>query len=184
MSCTIYNCDDELGTHTQNDCGSIVRGGYQDLILLSCGHSITDPSDEVEVAAAIAANEATLIRGIKGAIPIGSPVKVTSMKANEPDIIVKYDFSGTWMDQNVNTSNVTFYNQVLDGRTFGGVIFHNADEGLVYMHSADTRCEGGLVMPDGNQEQERYEVTFIFSKDPDDVIPLIAPEPPGIFVNP
>jgi hypothetical protein len=181
MSCTSYNCDDDLGNHTLNDCGAIVRGGYKNLILLECGHSITDPSDGEEVLAAIAAGEAHLVKNIKGAIPLGSPTKTPSMVAGDPDIIGKYDFAGTWMDQNVNSSNVTFYNQVLDGRTFGGVIFHNAEEGKVYWHEAPTRCEGGLVMPDGPQEQERYETTFAFSKDPGQQVPLIYTQPAGVF---
>ncbi len=180
-NCTSYNCDDDLGSHTLNDCGDVTRGGYPNVILLECDNDITDPSDATEVQAAIDDGTAHLVKNVKLAIPVGSPIKVDSQVANAPQLIVKYEYAGTMIDQNVSSANVTFYNNLLDGRSFGGIILHNAEEGKVYWHDAEVRFEGGLVMPDNDGEVERFETTFSFKKLPSATVPTIYTEPAGIF---
>lgn len=179
--CNNYDCEDALGTHAPNPCQTSTRGGYPNFILLECNSSITDPSNAVQVQAAIDAGEAHVFKNVKLALPAPSPIKVDAMIANAPEKTVQYEFTGTLVDPNVNSTNITLYNQVLDGRSFGGIILHNRDEEKVYMHTAETRFEGGLVMPDNDGDIERFETSFIFRKDPDEVIPTQFAEPAGIF---
>lgn len=180
-NCASYNCDDALGSHVLNDCGVGTMGGYKNCILLECVNEITDPSDATEVQDAIDAGEAHLIKDVKLSIPAASPVKVDSQVANAPQIVTKYEFAGTMVDGNVNTSNRTFYNNLLDGRSFGGIILHNADEGKVYWFDAEVRFEGSLIMPDNDGESERFETTFNYKTSPQNVVPGIYTEPAGIF---
>ena len=180
-NCLSYNCDDDLGSHVINDCNTYTKGGYPNCILLECDHSITDPSDATQVQAAIDAQEARLVKNVKIAIPAGSPVKIDSPIPNEPQIVVRYDFAGTMVDTNVSSDNVTFYNNLLDGRTLGGIIVHNQKEGIVYHVDAAVKFEGSPVLPDNDGEFERFETTFTFFKEPSEVAHTLYTEPAGIF---
>lgn len=180
-NCNNYNCDDNLGTHTPNDCNDISLGGYADLLLLECDHAITDPGNATQVETALADDTAHLILNVKSSLPAPSAIKQSSLVANQPDIVTGYELSGTLVDGSVSSANSTFYNNVGGGRSFGGLIFHNKEEGKVYWHNAAVRFEGGLVMPENDSEAERYEYSFNLKKDPNDANPTISVEPAGIF---
>lgn len=179
--CYQYNCDDALGTHLLNDCNSTTRGGYRNVIFLECGHSITDPSDGASILAAIAAGEAHVIKNVKLGLPAPSPTQLDSYIANAPQIVASYEHGGTMMDQNVNDTNCVFYNNLYDGRSFGGIILHNADEGQVYWYDKETRFTGGLVHPDSKSEVERFESAFTFSSKTGSSVCRIYTEPAGVF---
>lgn len=180
-NCINYNCDDDLGSHTLNDCGAHVFGGYPNVIILECVHSITDPSNATQVQDAIDAGEAHLVKNVSVELPVGSATKVDSVIANEPQIVTRYEFSGTLRDPNVSSANVTFYNNLTDGRTMGGIIFHNEREGKVYWHDAAVRFEGSIIMPINDQAPEIFETVFTFKKNLGSVNPAIYTEPAGIF---
>lgn len=180
-NCYNYNCDEDLGTHTPNDCGTVTPGGFKNLILLACNHTVTDPSVGSQITDAIAAGEAWLIQGVKAALPAGSPVEVDSNIANDPPVVTGYDYTGTIMDQNVNADNVTFYNLLYNNRRFGGIILHNADEDLVYWHDATIMFQGSPVLPDSKSEFTRFETSFKFFKKPNAVGPVIKTAPAGVF---
>lgn len=179
--CYSYNCDDALGSHTINDCNSSTKGGYPNILLVACGTTLTDPSDEVEVQAAIDAGTAFPIKNVKAALPAPTATTVDSMIANEPPVVASYEFAGTLMDQNVNSPNLTFYNNMYDGRTFGAIYLHNKNEGIMYGWTEVITFQGGMVLPDSKSELERFESTFNFSALPGENAPTRYTEPAGIF---
>lgn len=181
MSCYTYNCADQLGDHTLNDCEAELQGGFKNIIILECGHQVTDASDGTEINAEIAAGRATLIKNVKVGVPAASATKIASNIANTPDKTVKYTTELTLMDGNVNASNMTFYNTLASGTSFGGLIIHNADEGIVLWYNETTRGEGSLISPDNNGEFMRYEFRLTFDSQNNEVMPTYATEPSGVF---
>lgn len=180
-NCNDYNCDEDIGTHTPIDCNDFSRGGYPNCIILACGHAITDPGNATQVQTALDSDLAWLVQNVTLELPAPSAVKVDSPIANEPQLVTGYEYSGTLTDGNVSSANCTFYNNVGSGKAFGGIIFHNKQEGKVYWHNDSVRFEGGLVLPRTDAEIEMYTYTFNFKKDADASNPTIATEPAGIF---
>lgn len=180
-NCYQYNCASQLGDHTLNDCEEEVPGGFRNVILLECNHELTDASNGTAVQAEIDAGRATLIKNVKVSIPAASPVTVPSNIANTPDKVVKYQYEITYMDGNINPQNMTFYNEAFSGRQFGGLIVHQADEGVVHFFNKDFRMQGSLVAPDNDGENQRYEGTIRMEAKNDAVNPVYSTEPPGVF---
>jgi len=162
-NCINYNCD-ELGSHTINDeCGDEILGGIKHVVLLDCGHSVVDPSDAAEINAALAANEAVLIRNVKLSVDAGSPVEIDPPVACSPAKVITYERQGTFIDGNVNNANVTFYNGVFGGRSLGGMILfecgNEANETITFIDS-EIRMQGDRLIPDSNTDFQRFEGTF------------------------
>ncbi|MFI5404911.1 MAG: hypothetical protein ACHQ1D_00210 [Nitrososphaerales archaeon] len=182
MNCINYNCDD-LEPHTLNeDCGDNLLGGLSDAVLLDCNTNLVDPTNGTQVLAEIAAGRAWIVRNIKVGIPLGSPVQIDALKACGTQTLVTYNRTGTWVDGNVNQFNIeTFYNSVFRGRSFGGMILKecgNPNAKITFI-DAEITFTGDRVIPDNNNELQRFEGTFSWkSKD----LPRQLNEPVGVFV--
>jgi hypothetical protein len=183
-NCLNYDCTDALGDHTLNSCGEELLAGIDAGVLLECNHQLTDPSNGTQIAAEIAAGRATLVKNIKVGIAKPSPVTVESNVACATPKLVTYDRAGTWVDGNVNSNNVTFYDGVLGGRSFGGIIFHlcgtaEADAGEKVMWiDADVRFTGGHVIPNTNNEFQTFDSDFNWRKKGGN---MLYANPVGIF---
>lgn len=183
MNCINYNCDD-LEPHTLNeDCGDNLLGGLSDAVLFDCDTLMTDPSNGTQVLAEITAGRAWLVRNIKVGISPASPIEIDALKACGTQSLVTYNRSGTWIDGNVNTFNIeTFYNPIFRGRSFGGMILKECGSGndKITFIDAEITFRGDRIIPDNNNELQRFEGTFSWkSKD----MPLgQLNEPAGVFV--
>lgn len=183
-NCVNYDCNDPLGTQLLNDCGEELLGGGSGALLLECDHQLTDPSSAVEIAAEIAAGRATLFKNVKIGIDQASPIEVDSNVSCGTSKLVNYDRTGTWIDGNVNSANVTLYDKVYSGRTFGGMVIYQcgtaeADSGeLVEWIDAAITVTGSKLLPNTNNEFQTFNGTFKWRKK---TMPSLHTAPVGIF---
>lgn len=182
-SCYQYNCNDSLGDHTLNDCEDSIQGGFKNIIILECNHQLVagDEANGSTINAEIAAGRATLLKNVKIGAGAPSATTVASLIANQPDKVVKYTREYTLMDGNVNAANQAFYDVLGSGGAFGGIILHNAEEGIVVAHYDSFRAQGGLVLPDNNGEFMHYAYTFTMDALRDAVNGEYSAEPSGVF---
>jgi hypothetical protein len=183
-NCINYDCTDALGDHTLNSCGEELLGGINAAVFLECNHQLTDPSNGTAIAAEIAAGRATLVKNIKVGIDAPSAVEVESNVACGTSKLVTYDRTMSYVDGNVNPNNVTFYDGVFGGRSFGGIIFHlcgtaEADSGEKVMWvDADVTFTGGHLVPATNNEFQTFTGTAKWRKKAGN---MLYNNPVGIF---
>ena len=180
-NCINYNCED-LQPHTINpDCGEALLGGLSDGVIFDCDHQVTDFTNGTQVLAEIAASRAWLVQNIKVGIPAPSPVEIDSLKACGVQTLVTYNRTATWTDGNVNNFNtVDFYGPLLSGRTIGAIILKecgNSDSKVTLIDS-EINFRGGKIIPDNNNELQRYEITLGWKSKTD---PESINEPVGVF---
>jgi hypothetical protein len=176
-NCIDYNCSD-LEDHLLNDCGEELPGGSNQMVILDCDHTVTDPTNGTTINADISAGRAILVRNVKIGMPAPSPVTVPSNIANQTDKLVNYDRSLTLIDGNINAQNILFYRALLQGRTIGGIIFYEVDANQVTWIDAAIKATGGRVFPDSNIEFQRVETTFTWRKLDE---PQVYSTPTGVF---
>jgi hypothetical protein len=166
-----------------NDCDEEVQGGIPNIIILDCGHQLTDEdiSNGTAVNDEITAGRAWLLKNVKVGAAAPSATTVDSNIALKTPKVTKYTTEFTLVDGNVNNTNSEFYNQFGNGQPFGGLILHQPDEGIVLFYNNDFRGMGGLVVPDNDGEFMRFEYSMSMDSKPSNVNPVYAPEPTGVF---
>jgi hypothetical protein len=177
-NCYNYNCDDPLGDHLLNDCGNEKQGGIKDAIILECNHQLTDPSNATQIETEIAAGRATLVLNLKIGIDAPSPVEVEPQVACSTPKVVTYDRTASWVDGNVNGTNIDFYNNLTGGQAKGGVILHECGADEVTWIDDEVRWVGGRVVPNNDNEFQRFEATVKWRSKTDSGI---YATPAGIF---
>lgn len=161
-TCISYECD-PLGDYLQNDCGVEQLGGNNQLILLECNHTITDFTNATQINNNINAGTAKLLGPLKAGIDAPSPIEVEPMVSGAPASAVNYDRTVTFMDGNVNATNDAFYDTVVGGRSFGGIVLYSdsdPDNPIINVIEGNIKATGGKVMPNNDNEQTRYEVVL------------------------
>lgn len=181
-NCAQYGCD-PLGTYSLNECGEVLLGGFDSVILLECNHQITDPSNATQVQAALTAGTATLITEASFSIEPPAPVTVDTLVPCQPAKTVNYNRTANYRNQNVNPNNVEFHQPIFAGKVFGGLIIRMCSEtdsgtGYVYWVDAAVTFTGGVVGPAANTELQRFEgvASWVSKNDP-----TLHVEPAGIF---
>lgn len=157
--CIDFNCP-ALPSHTLSDCGEIATGGVSAALLVKCGIDITDPSDDVEIDALILAGDAIVVSNIKVGVDAASPIEIDPVVSCAPPKIVNYDRTGTWLDANVNAANVTFYNDTLIDRSFGGMLLYECGQDMVTYINAEIIFSGSRVIPNDSNDAQRFEASF------------------------
>ena len=114
-TCPDYNCLNAIGDQSLNACNQPKPGGSQEIILLKCGHTVTNASSETQVQNSIDNEGAKLFKRVKVGMPLASPVKVPAMVSCEADIQISADRTVTVMDPNINTTTVATWNGLTDG---------------------------------------------------------------------
>lgn len=177
-NCINYECDEALGTHLLNACGEEIQGGVKNCIVLECGHTVTDPSNATEIQDNIDNGKATLIKNVKISLPAPSPIMAASNVACSTDKLVTYDRSLSLMDGNVNDVNIDFYNRLLSGQSKGGIIIHECAADKVTWIDDEIKFVGGRIIPDNDNEFQRFEITGNWRNKYE---AQIYDVPPGIF---
>lgn len=166
-TCQSYNCD-SLGSYDQtlDNCALFRKGGSSQIILLACGAELTDSSDEAEVEALIAAEQAWYLPNVKVGLSAPTPETVAPITSCGTERVVNNVYTGTLYDAKVSATNTAFINQLIAGYVIGGMILKVCDtDGLSPMQiyiDAEVSFSGGLVLPDTNSDIIRYEVNFTF----------------------
>lgn len=175
--CVDYACGD-LDDYLQNTCNEILLGGVPEVLIFLCGHTVTDPSNATQINNNIATGLVKLMSGIKMGIPKASAVKIPSPIGGQPDVLLTYDRTATLIDANVNTTNITFYNQLLAGRTIAGIAVHESDPDQITYYDAIMSFTGSRVIPDNNGDYQRFEVDIAWRGKLDGII---YSSPVGVF---
>jgi len=173
-------CFAALGEHEQNQCGEYLFGGSDAAAILELDHAISDWSDPAEWAAAIAADKARIIKGIKLTFPEPSPVEGPSGVACGPENKLNgFNFTVTWTDFNVNGVNDDFYAQ-LNKRTLY-LVWRECSEAAIRVVERKTLFQAlPASLPESDRENQVYQVTASFTGKPD-YYPVRYNEPTGIF---
>lgn len=174
--CIDFNCP-AFTDQTLNDCGDVLVGGADSALLIACGSTLVDPSDDVEVNALITAGNAVVIKHLKIGIDAASPIEIDPVTSCGPAKTINYDRTGTWYDANINAANITMYNDILSGRSFGGLVIRECEGQVTYIDSEVT-FQGSRIIPNNNNEAQRVEATFRWKSQTEGTIHA---EPAGIF---
>ena len=181
-NCINYNCADELGVQELLDCDGDNLGGASAVIFLACNHTITDPSDEAQIATNISNQTAWLYKDVEIGIGKASAVKITPPSGCAVEKVINYNRSGTYRDGNVNATNITNYNALFNGTPLGGMIIFecaaNDGVGQVTWIDAEVTFEGDRVLPVSQTEIQVFDATFMWINK---YMPMIYAVPPGIF---
>lgn len=181
VNCPSYQCADLEPYPEAADCATY-KGGANQIVLLKCGLD-TDITNGTAVQAAIDAGDAILYTNVKINYEAPSPVTSPSYVACVRDLVAAYDWSITFIDRNVTPGSVDHYNSVnsATGFTFGAaLIWECAEERVSYIDSAPITLQGGRLMPDQNDDLQRFEHQLIFRSDLSS-LPIMATPPAGIF---
>lgn len=163
--CIDYYCAD-LAEHEllSGLCGGGRLGGGHHLILGLCGTTLADPSDETEINALIASQEAFVAANLKIALNAPSPVLVDATTACGTQDVATYDRSATIEDYNVTKANCDFYTGVLGGRRFAWALIFECDtDGLTsyvtYINNV-LKANGGRQYDNNNTTFQKYVWTL------------------------
>lgn len=183
-NCINYDCADALGQHLPNDCGEELLAGGSGAILLECNHQLTSASSAAQINAEIAAGRATRIDGVRIGLDDPAAVQIESNIVGGTQKLVTYNRSGTLIDANVNSNNIDLYNNLLGGKTMGGMIVYlkgteESDAGAqVLWIDAAIDFTGGMPLKNNNDDTIKFNNKFTWRKKD---MPQIYTAPVGIF---
>lgn len=169
QNCFSYGCQDEVfGDFQVNDCEKIIPGGTNGLYLLECNHTITDPSNETQLATNVAAGLAVWVPGATITLEKPTPNTVESGVSCKTPQLVGYDRTGTYYNDNVNQPNVVQHGIFFGGKKLGGVLAREcgaADRGedRILWIDAQVTATGGRILPSSNKEAQRFEGDLVWT---------------------
>lgn len=166
-NCAAYNCED-LGTFdsTLEQCTTYRKGGVSQIVLVGCGQTLADPTDETEVQNLIDGGNAWILENVK--VGLEAPTQETQdpVTACGSPIVINNVYTGTLFAAQVNSNNTEFVNKLIGGYVVGGMIMKVCDttglSDIQVFVDAEISFSGGLVIPNTNSEYIRYEVNFTF----------------------
>jgi len=183
---------EDLSDHEALGCG-FPKGGISAIGILKVGHGITDFADEVEWQAAITANTAKIIKGIKCERPEPSPVEGENTTACGSETILDgFDNTVEWKDFNYDTidkslpvpapatANNTFYKE-LNSSSFAGIVLYYCEQDEIEVILERSTFVARPVAPMSNKEKKYYAVTGKWSTLVSDDFHLLYNAPVGIF---
>jgi len=162
--CASYNCQ-SLTTFesTLSNCATYRAGGSSSIILLACGHTITDPTDLASIEAAIAGGTAWRMENIKVGITPGTPETVASPTSCGTERVINNTYTAAIFAAQVSEENSVFVNALTSGYVLGGIIFGVCETdgltNLLLYVDAQVAIQGGIVLPDTNSDLIRYELS-------------------------
>lgn len=166
-NCATYNCQ-SLTTFesTLENCATYRAGGSSSIILLACGHQITDPTDLAAVEAEIAAGRAWRMENVKVGLAAQSPETVAPVTSCGTERVINNVYQATIFASQVSSDNSTFINALTSGYVLGGIMLGvcptDGLTDLILYSDSEVAVQGGLVLPDTNSDVIRYEMTATF----------------------
>ena len=180
MACTTYNCS-PLSPQVLNDCGEILNGSADQVVVFSCGNLPTDITDGTEVAALITAGDAVLFKNVLVELPAPSPVDGASYIAGGQPRVTTVDRTVTWTDANVNEDSHEAYDALdyANGQTVGALLLRLYEEDVclyITPNNAGIAYKGGMEGSDS--EALRYVYTGMWKNK---LNPRVVATPAGVF---
>lgn len=109
--------------------------GWDKIGLVECGTEITDPSDDTELDALVAAGKLIIINGIKGGIDEPSALTIDPTTSCGITKTINYDRTFTWEDYKTSTEVVQWYNDN-KVKQYGGALLFGCDGFTTYINKA------------------------------------------------
>ncbi len=182
--CISYECDEALISHALNTCGEELLAGGSGMILLACGHQLTDASSAAQIAAEILAGRAVLMDNVKIGIDAAAAVEVDSNIVGASQTLVTYNRSGTVLDSNVSDANRAFYDQLYSGKTYGGAVVYikgteeSTGGALVTFINDPVKFIGSLPIQNNNDQIMVFTGSFKWRSK---AMPTLVAAPTGVF---
>lgn len=157
--CLSYNCT-SIGNHTPNDCGAEILAGFSEVILLECGHNITNWESAAQYTSALNAGTAIMVQEVRAGIDAPSPIEIEPTVSGAPPTVVNYDRTATLKDGNVSGANDDWYTSANVGRSFAGAVFYSnsdSDNPIINVITGRVKLVGGKVVADNDNDTQRYE---------------------------
>ncbi len=166
-TCATYNCNSLTEFEsTLDNCATYRAGGSSSIILLACGHQITDPTDLAAIEAEIAAGRAWRMENVKVGLTPQTPETVAPVTACGTERVINNVYQVSIFASQVSSDNSTFINALTAGYVLGGIILGVCETtgltDLLLFADAEVAVTGGLVLPDTNTDVIRYELTATF----------------------
>jgi len=157
-----YCSTDPLGSFDTIRCPKDdLVGGMPAGLFLEDGHGITNPSDAAQINAALLAGTAHRVLRCSFTIDAPTPDETESDVPCESANITNYTRKGAYVNPNVTPNNIEQHDKLFDGRTFAGAILAQCGkEGVIEKVSwinSPLKLKGGLIIPKGNKEMQRFE---------------------------
>lgn len=169
-NCINLCTSDPLGDYELPECTNDPVGGMSAVIWLECDHQLTEsdflagPVDlGTAINAEITAGRAHLVERCSFTLEAASEVTQDSLVPCEVPSLVTYERSGNYINPNVTQTNITFHNNLFDGRNFGGVIAYecgyddSTETKYVTWVDASVKVTGSRIVPSANTEFQRFE---------------------------
>lgn len=163
--CLNYNCD-ELPEYenTISLCAANTRnGGASTFYLIECGESVTDPGDEDELDALVAAGGAVKIENVK--IGFAAPTAVTIDPITSCGSIktINYTREANIEDYKVTLLNTAFWS-VAKKRTYGAAVMIECETSglarLVTVINSEIDVESYRDFPNNQDAAQKYVITL------------------------
>ena len=179
MSALNY-CFSNLLDHVREQCARSKKGGIDAIAIFDSDSGITSYSNATQWNAAIAAETAKIIKGIKAEWLQGSAVEgENTVGCGNDTIIDGYDHTVNVFDYNVSDDNDAFWASLNSQRYY--IALRLCTEGeIVVIELPVNFFAPAANVPMSNKEKQRYAVEMKFSA-PADWYPIRATEPVGIF---
>ena len=160
-NCAVNICDDsELGTYEVSECGVLIPGGSNAIILLTCGSLLTDASNGTQIQAEITAGRAYAFPGISATLDAASAVVITSKLGCTPDSVGTYSRAGTLYSPIVTVQNINIFRTILSGGLWGGLLIKECAANRVTWIDAAISFQGNRILPQTENEEQRIDATF------------------------
>ncbi len=158
--CPSYGCSD-LVAYDPGDACATYKGGANKLVLFKCGLTI-DVTDGTAVQAAIDAEDAVLLEGVKINWDEPSAVTVDPLVGCLTEAVAAYDHSAILIDRNVHAGSIPFYNSASSGYTFGEALVWECDAQRVTHIDVPLQLIGGRIFPDQNNAFQHFSFKMNF----------------------
>ena len=132
-----YYCNPLEAYPTDGDCDTQDEylSGWDAFGLVECGITITDPSDETELNALVAAGQLIIVRGVKGGLDEPSAQTIDSTTSCGITKTINYDRTFTFLDYKTSQAVVEWYNEN-KVKQFGGALLFGCDGFTTYINKA------------------------------------------------
>ncbi len=163
-NCASYNCQ-SLTTFesTLANCSTYRGGGSSSILLLGCGHTITDITDLAQVEAAIAGGTAWRMENVKVGVSPGSPETIAPVTSCGLERVINNTYTASIYAAQVDPDNAVFISALTSGYVIGGIAFGvcptDSLSNIILYADREVSFTGGLVLPDLSSDVIRFEMT-------------------------
>ena len=140
-------------------CG-VYQGGNKHMILIKPGVEV-DVQNQSEMADAITAGNARIVKRVSISMGVPAPVESTQQIACETPGTVTYNRTIAVIDPKTSAEHIDIWNaaDAANGTSWGTVVIYNCAQDTQLVIDAIVKFQGGLNSPGTDEEEEFFEYT-------------------------